>query len=119
MGAIVDRAEAIAEQLRSGGMRATTDIRDTTPPCVLVVPIPVRDYSSSTLSGSFLVTWTLVALATAPADLEAARALEELVDQTAELVDIERAEPASYVIPGAEQAVPAYLLTYTEQATEE
>lgn len=120
MGQITDRAAALAELLDVDGVRATTDIRDTVPPCLLVVPIPVRDYTESVLAGSQELTWTLVALGRPPADLEAAKDLEELVDHAVIVLEdgITRCEPAAYTIPGAETSVPAYLITYVETAQE-
>lgn len=118
MGAVVDRAEQLATLLGTSTIRATTDIRDTVPPCLLVVPVPRREYVHTQAGADVDVTWTIVALALPPADLQAARALEELVDHAAGLVDITTAEPASYVIPTSETAVPAYLITVTETATE-
>lgn len=120
MGQITDRAEQLRDQLASPDVRATCDIRDTVPPCLLVVPVPLRDYSGQVLAGSQALTWTIVALGRPPADLVSARDLEDLVDHaTAVLEDgVDRAEPASYNIPGSETSVPAYLITYTETATE-
>jgi len=122
MGAVVDRAEELAGLLRTGrpDLHVVTDIRDTASlPCVLVVPVPRRDYEGGTLAGSFLLEWTFVALANGPGDLSSARELEDMIDAVVEVVDIVRAEPASYQIPATGDAVPAYLITYTEAASEE
>lgn len=127
MGTIVDRAEAIAELLRREedvdagvlAIRASTNIRDTVPPCLLVVPVPGLDYTLSTLEGSVEVEWSIVALAQPPADLEAARELEELLGRVSEVLDVTRARPASYRIPTTETDVPAYLITVNETAAEE
>jgi hypothetical protein len=114
---LVDRAEALATMLRTGEVRASTDIRDTVPPCLLVVPVPRLNFLEGTLSGSVEVTWTIVALANPPGDLEAARELEQLVMHVyAADLDVTLAEPASYELPSAEGAVPAYLVTVTETA---
>lgn len=116
MGAITDRAEELAELLTTDDYRATCDIRDTAPPCLLVVPVPERDYRGGVLAGGTVdLVWTIVALGRPPADLQAGKDLEDLCDQVvAALPEVELAEPASYQIPGAEQAVPAYLITYRE-----
>jgi hypothetical protein len=129
VGSIVTRAEAIADLLRRDedleadppvlGIRSSTSIRDTVPPCLLVVPVPGLDYTASTLEGSIEVEWTIVALAQPPADLEAARELELLVDRVSEVLDVTRARPASYRIPTTETDVPAYLITVNETAAEE
>lgn len=126
MGQITDRAEQLRDMLDPPDApehpyRVTCDIRDTVPPCILVVPVPRRDYvEGATQGGGFELEWTMVALGRPPADLEAARDLEELVDHVVDVLEhVERAEPASYTIPGAETAVPAYLVTYRETATEE
>jgi hypothetical protein len=118
---VVARAEQLAEELTDleapVPIRATNDVRDTVPPCLLVVPVPRRNYLDGTLSGSVEVTWTVVALANPPADLESARELELLVDHVAERLDVTTAEPAAYTIPGAETSVPAYLISITETAS--
>lgn len=125
MGTLVDRAEAIAALLRRDeapdvlAIRASTSIRDTVPPCLLVVPVPALDFTSSTLEGSVEVEWTIVALAPPPADLEAGRELELLVDRVTEVLDVTRARPAAYRIPSTETDVPAYLITVNETAAEE
>jgi hypothetical protein len=124
---MVARAEEIADALRRDEdpladppvleIRAATSIRDTVPPCLLVVPVPVLAYES-TLEGSQVedVEWTIVALAQPPADLEAARELELLLDHVAETLEITRAQPASYRIPSTETEVPAYVITVNEPA---
>ena len=120
MTALVERAEELAAAIRTatGAPRATTEIRNAVPPCVLVVPVPSRRYlEGATLGGEFEVVWTLHALATGTGDRRSAEQLEELVDAVAEVLPIESAEPGGYQIPGAEQAVPAYAITYREQAT--
>lgn len=116
MGVIVDRAEELAELLSSDTYKATCDIRDTVPPCLLVVPVPQRDYREGVLAGGTVdLAWTIVALGRPPADLQAGRDLEDLTDQVLEALPyVELAEPATYQIPGAETAVPAYLITYRE-----
>jgi hypothetical protein len=114
---ITARAEAIADLLRSDEVRASTDIRDTVPPCLLVVPVPRLNFLEGTLSGSTEVTWTIVALAMPPGDLEAARELENLVlHVVAAGLDVTTAEPASYELPTTEGSVPAYLITVSETA---
>jgi len=124
---MVERAEAIATLLRQDEdldadppvvqIQASTSIRDTVPPCLLVVPVPTLSYSS-TLEGSQVedVEWTLYALAPPPADLEAARELELLVDHVAAVLEVDRAEPVGYTIPSTETIVPAYKITVTEPA---
>lgn len=126
MGQITDRAEQLRDLLdppdEETPHRAVCDIRDTVPPCILVVPIPRRNYlDGASLGGGFELEWTLVCLGRPPADLQAARDLEDLADYVVDVLEagVELVEPASYQIPGAETAVPAYLITYRETATEE
>ena len=118
---LVDRAEALATLLTTEDreIRAVTDIRDTVPPCLLVVPVPRLSFlDGSTLAGSVEVTWTIVALANPPGDLEAARELQSLVFHVLEHeLDVTTAEPASYELPNAEGSVPAYLISVTETAS--
>lgn len=123
MGAITDRAQEIAAALRVAAgpgveeIRATVDVRNAVPPCILVVPVPYRTYNvGGTLTGGFEVRWTLVAIASGQGDYDAARVLEELVDHVATVVDVDTAEPGSYQTPGAEAPSPAYIITVTELA---
>lgn len=117
MGQITDRAEELATLLGSETYAATCDIRNTLPPCLLVVPVPERDYRAGVLAGGTVdLVWTLVALGRPPADLQAGRDLEELCDHVLEVLpDVETAEPASYPIPGAESPAPAYLIKHREE----
>lgn len=129
MFGIVDRAEAIATLLRQDadpeavppvlGVRASTSIRDTVPPCLLVVPVPALDFVAVLEGGDEVdVAWTIVALAVPPADLEAARELDFLAAHVASKLDVTRAQPIAYRIPTTETDVPAYLITVNEQHTE-
>jgi hypothetical protein len=114
VGAIIERAKAIALELEEAGTSATHDVRNIKPPCVLVVPIPDLTYTDGTLGGSHLVTWTLWALARGPGDLAAAEALETLVDDVSDVIPIETAEAGAYKIPGSSDPLPGYKLTMNE-----
>lgn len=116
MGTIVERAEELAELLTSDTIRASCDVRDTVPPCLLIVPVPRRNYLGGRMSGTVQLEWTIVALGRPPADLQAGRDLEELCDHVVEVLpDVETAEPASYPVPGAESPAPAYLIKHREE----
>lgn len=114
MAGLVARAEAIATALSTVDVRATSDIRNAVPPCVLVIPTPRIE--GQTLDSGLLVVWTLVALVSPPGDLRAATELEQLLSHVLDVVDVDHAEPRSYTVPGAEQPLPAYIITTTETA---
>jgi hypothetical protein len=105
-GSIVAAAKALADQLKAAGVRATHDpaVAAANRPCVLVPP-PAIDYRARTN------TWRLVALAgKSHGDLAALDQLDDLVQLVVDLVDVETADPGSYVLTGGTDPVPAYIL---------
>lgn len=109
MGSIVTAAEQLAQRLVAAGIPATHDPARaaTNRPCVLVPP-PSIDYTAKAN------TWRLAALASHPGGtLDALRQLDELVVAVTELLDVETAEPGSYVLHGGAEPVPAYVLRLT------
>lgn len=115
MGAVVDRAKAIALELEEAGVKASHDVRQVQLPGILVVPVPNRDYTEGTLGGSYDVTWALWALTKGPGDLRAAEELETIVDTVAGILPIETAEASSYKVPGSTDPLPGYRLTMHDQ----
>lgn len=114
MGAITERAEELAATLKAAGIRnVATDIGKVRTPCVLVVPVPAWTFQN--LSGAATVTWTLVVLGSLPANLKSAAAMEDLVIRVAAALPVEAATPTSYQTGEAEQPLPAYELTLTDE----
>lgn len=116
MGVITDYAATVAAAIDDAGARATNNIRNAVPPCVLVVPVPVIDYD--VLCGS-TATFTAVCLAKGMGDLEDAKVLEDLVEIVRTVVPVTRAEPSAYQIPSSPDPKPAYLCTFQAQITPE
>lgn len=117
MGQILDFADALVDDLRAAHLSATSDSRSAVPPCVLVVPVPRREYD--VLCGGYSSTWTIACLAPGPGDRADAEILEALADAVAELVPVQTAEPASYLLSTDRPAYPAILLTFQADITPE
>lgn len=113
MGQITDYAGTLVTGLLAANVgRVTMDIRNAIPPCVLVIPVPTRDYNEGSMCGGYTAEWTIVCLAPGPGDLSDAKALEDMVDAVAAVVDIATAEPASYLVPGKASPAPSYVLKH-------
>jgi hypothetical protein len=106
----LDRAATMVADLTAQGVQAVTDPAAAVPPCVLVPP-PVRRYD---IGCGYTIVWTLWALAPGAGDAETWAALDDLVDQVADLLPIDQARPARYQVSPDAQAVPAYAITYEE-----
>jgi hypothetical protein len=107
------RAVELAEKLQAGGLRATIDPRSATPPCVLIVP-PARTFD---LGCGYTATWELWALVPGVGNADAHKALDDLVDQVAAVLPLERADLQSYALAADNPPYPAYRLTFTEGVT--
>ena len=107
------RAAQIMAQLEAHDIRAVADPRSAFPPCVLLTP-PTRTYDLPL--PNYTATWTLAILAPGPGSADAWVALDELLDQVVEALELSDsvATPASYQLPSATEPHPAYLLTITE-----
>lgn len=106
---IVPAAEQLRDQLDAAGIPASTDPSwaSTNRPCVLVTP-PAIDWTTRTL------TWRLAALsAHAAGSLAALVELGDLIERTADVLDVEAADPASYALTPETGTVPAYLIRVT------
>jgi len=116
MGQMIAFAEGIAGLLKDAGVRATVDVRQAVPPCVLVVP--VARLEADILCGGWSATFTIVCLASGMGDLTDARVLEELLDQVVEHVPaITTVEPSAYQLPTTQEPKPALLCTFTAVVT--
>ncbi len=114
MGAITEQAKAYADQLVAAGVNASTDIRKIASklPGVLIVPVPSLAFTILDAS-SVEATFKAWAITGGVGDLTAAEKLEELVLKTAEVLDVETAEPGAYQVPGNSDPLPAVELTLT------
>jgi hypothetical protein len=104
------RAVELAAELEAAGIRATQDVRNANPPCVLVMP-PTRQRVGMC---GWDTTWTLLCLAPGPDNADAWLALDELVDAVAAVLPITAARPSGFSRTGAEPAIPAYECEMTE-----
>lgn len=109
----VDRAKLLAELLEGEGIRATHDVTKATGrlPCILVPP-PTLTYDRPHPHAS--VEWRLVALADGTSQAKAWEQLDNLLVALEDALELERAEPASYVLPTGGDPVPCYVITYLE-----
>lgn len=118
MGDLTDYAEALVTSLQTAEVaRVTTDIRNAIPPCVLVVPVPKRNYDEGSLCGGYVAEWNIVCLASGIGDLTDAKTLEDMVDAVAGVVAISTAEPVAYRVPNRADPAPAYLLKHLTTVT--
>lgn len=100
----------LAAELTAAGITATADPRGATPPCVLVAP-PERDYD---LACGYTARWQLWALAPGPGNADAAKLLDDIVDQVAKVLPIEHVIVAQYALSPDNPALPAHRLDFTE-----
>ena len=106
------RGMVLAERLRAAGIDATCDPRSATPPCVLIHP-PALDYRLGGMCTP-LATWELFALSPATGNADAWKALDELVDQVADLLPVEQLAWVAYQRSADSPVVPAYRITFTQ-----
>lgn len=93
MSALLTATEALVDRLRAAGVRVTMDVRNLNLPTVLVVPPQFLGDSNCGGTASF----TLYLITRAPANADAWKSLDGLLDQvTAELDDIRVIRPSSY-----------------------
>ena len=119
MSEIVDYAEALAATIKAAletaeiKAVATANVRQATPPAVLVSPIPRREYDDA--AGGYEATWSVYCIAPGLGDLTDAKVLDALADVVVPLVDGVgvTVEPVSYVLPSGTDAKPAYLIQFT------
>ena len=117
-GKDIARAQELCAAIEAqAGVRCVIDARNVNPPCVLIVPIPGRDYSAGagTACGGYVVTWSIWALSAGPGNLDAAVVLGDLTDAVASLLPGITTQPTAYTVPGAGSPVPAVLITFTER----
>lgn len=105
-----ERSVELAAALTTAGIRATADPRSATPPCVLITPAE-RTFD---LACGYTARWNLYVLAPGIGNADAHKVLSELVDELADVLPLESAEPASYVLSPDAPALPAFRCQFTE-----
>lgn len=102
-----------AAALRAAGIPAFTDPEQAAAnlPCVLFTP---PELTFDRFGGGASVTWRLAVLADPPADAEAWRALDELLELLAGVATITTAVPGQYTLAGERDPFPAYICTATD-----
>lgn len=108
-------ARLLAESFTNEGVRTVTDPKNVVTPCVLLTP-PVRTYD---VHCGYTATQQAYALAAGGGGEASWQALDELVDQLAELVDVETVTPTAWRASEGEPPIPAYLVTFTSTITTE
>lgn len=105
-----ERAVEIVEKLQAEGIRAGMDPRGATPPCVLVTP-PSGTYD---LACGFTARWQLWALVPGPGNADSWKALDDLKDRVAGVLDLREFTFSSYAISPDNPLFPAYRLDFEE-----
>jgi hypothetical protein len=107
-----DRALELVEELGAvdATVTATADPRAATPPCLLVVPPRVTwdGYCAGT------ALWSVYALAPGPANLDAWRALDDLLVIVAKVCPVESHQFVAYSLAPDAPLLPAYQVQFTQ-----
>jgi hypothetical protein len=104
------RATEIVDKLQAEGISATLDPRSATPPCVLVTP-PSGTYD---LACGFTARWQLQLLVPGPGNADAFKALDELRDQVAGVLEVREFTFGSYALSPDNPPFPAYRIDFEE-----
>jgi hypothetical protein len=104
------RSLELVAALEAAGVHATADPRSATPPVVLVTP-PDRVFD---ITCGYTARWNLYALAPGSGNADAHKLLDAMVDDLAELLPLETADPASYVLTPDQPPFAAYRCQFTE-----
>ena len=110
MSIAYDRGLEIVQKLEAEGITATIDPRSATPPCVLGTP-PNREYD---LSCGYTAAWSWFAIVTGPGNADAFKALDELADKVAGVLDVRTMTFTQYAISADSPALPAYRINFEE-----
>jgi hypothetical protein len=100
----------MAAKLEGEGIAATCDPRSATPPCVLIEP-PSGGYGNC---DDLIGEWRVVALAPGTANTDAWAALEVLEAAVIAVLPVERRTFGRYLLAQDQQAMPAFLFTFTQ-----
>lgn len=104
------RALELADKLNAAGITATVDPRAATPPCVLIPP-PERTYD---VGCGYTARWQLVAMVPGPANADAHKAVDAMVDAVADVLVVEHAVSIAYLLSPDAPALPAYRIEFSE-----
>ena len=102
-------ADETVQQLRAAGVRATMDVRNLNLPCVLVVPPAI--VLDANCGGT--ATFTAYAVSRGPGNADAWKSLDELLEKTAAVIDVEEVRTSQYTIDET-GALPALEIVWTQ-----
>ena len=100
----------IAARLEGAGIAATCDPRGANPPCVLITPPQGNVDHMCGATG----TWQLFALSPTTANLDAWKALDEMVRAVEAVLSIEGWDFVAYSLSSDSPPLPSYRIRYTE-----
>ena len=112
MTALVDQLTLYADTLNAAGIRTTLDPRSANPPCLLLIPPTVVLDVACGGTATFLA----YAITRGPANLDAWKSLDTLVQEAFSIIPVESFEPGSYALDDG-TPLPAFILTWTEALT--
>lgn len=110
MGRIVSTMAALADELRAAApdLNVVTNPAAINPPCALIEPPTLTRLTSCADSA----TLTVALLAPGQAGTaDALAVLDELLDAVVDVLDPDKIEPATYVLPATAEPAAALLLT--------
>lgn len=107
---LTDAWEWVVDQLESVGLRAITDTRNVTPPCVIVEPPVITAVQSGSL---VQLEFGIAVVAPPPGNRDSVLWLLKATDLVIEVVSIQSGAPGTYTVGATD--LPAYNLTATVQ----
>lgn len=105
-----EHALAIVTRLEAAGITATCDPRGATPPCVLIAPPSATADLGCGVTGA----WAAWALSPTTANLDAWKALDELVAAVYAVLPVEGWDFLPYRLSPDSPSVPAYRIRFVE-----
>jgi len=111
---VAGAVQSVVDRLTAGGVRATLDERDITPPCVYVAPPAVTfRFGRGDFTAAF-TAWCVTGAAGRSADLSTLGDLLEAVGTALDWAGV-TADPADLLIPHQAAPLPAYRMTWSER----
>lgn len=104
------KALEIASRLESAGIAATCDPRGATPPCVLLTPPSGTVDHMCGASGA----WQAIALSPTTANLDAWKALDELLAAVVDVLPVETWDFMAYALSPDNPPLPSYRIRFSE-----
>ena len=107
---VVDYVTALAVTLTTAGCKATADLKLCRPPMALVSPVVERTFDGLASETGTLKVYLIGA---GPGDIADAEALEAMLAIAKPILNPDRAEAVSYLLPNSVDAKPALMLVST------